>query len=83
VTIYNVATPDYGVEVGLAWFVPAILLAAGYFFYTYRSFRVRSAFDQEASSYGRNRKHPEKALVGYQAQLIVSPARLRIISASR
>jgi len=28
----------YGVEVGLTWFVPGILLAAAYFFYTYRSF---------------------------------------------
>ena len=37
-TIYNAATPDYGVEVGLTWFVPGILLAAAYFFYTYRSF---------------------------------------------
>ena len=36
--IYNVATPDYGVEVGLMWFVPGILLAAAYYFYTHRSF---------------------------------------------
>ena len=37
-TIYNAATPDYGVEVGRTWLVPGILLAAAYFFYTYRSF---------------------------------------------
>jgi hypothetical protein len=37
-TIYNAATPDYGVELGLTWFVPRILLAAAYFFYTHRSF---------------------------------------------
>jgi cytochrome bd-type quinol oxidase subunit 2 len=36
--IYNAATPDYGVEVGLTWFVPGILLAAAYFFSVYRSF---------------------------------------------
>jgi cytochrome bd-type quinol oxidase subunit 2 len=36
-TIYNAAAPRYGLEVGLMWFVPGILLAAGYFFYTYRS----------------------------------------------
>lgn len=38
-TIYNAATPDYGVEKrGRTWLVPGILLAAAYFFYTYRSF---------------------------------------------
>lgn len=37
-TIYNAATPDYGVEVGRTWLLPGILLAAAYFFYTYRSF---------------------------------------------
>ena len=36
--IYNAATPDYGVEVGLTWFVPGILLAAAYFSSVYRSF---------------------------------------------
>ena len=36
--IYNVATPDYGVEVGLMWFVPGILLAAAYLFSIDRSF---------------------------------------------
>ncbi len=37
-TIYNAAAPSYGLEVGMMWFVPGILLAAGYFYYTYRSF---------------------------------------------
>jgi len=37
-TVYNAAAPHYGLMVGLAWFIPGIVLAAGYFFYTYRSF---------------------------------------------
>jgi cytochrome d ubiquinol oxidase subunit II len=37
-TIYTAAAPHYGLVVGLIWFIPGILLAAGYFFYTYRSF---------------------------------------------
>jgi cytochrome d ubiquinol oxidase subunit II len=37
-TIHNAAAPVYGLEVGLVWFIPGIILAAGYFTYTYRSF---------------------------------------------
>ena len=37
-TIYNAAAPKYGLQVGLVWFIPGMLLTAGYFIYTYRSF---------------------------------------------
>jgi len=37
-TIQNTAAAPYGLEVGLIWFVPGILLAVCYFVYTYRSF---------------------------------------------
>jgi len=37
-TIYSTAASEYGLRVGLAWFIPGMLLAAGYFVYTYRSF---------------------------------------------
>jgi cytochrome bd ubiquinol oxidase subunit II len=37
-TVHNSATAAYGLQVGLAWFVPGILLAAGYFVFVYRSF---------------------------------------------
>jgi cytochrome d ubiquinol oxidase subunit II len=37
-TIQNTAAAPYGLEVGLIWFVPGILLAALYFVYVYRSF---------------------------------------------
>ena len=43
-TIHNSATAAYGLQVGLAWFVPGILLAAGYFVFVYWNFsgKVRS-----------------------------------------
>ncbi len=37
-TVHNAAAPPYGLEVGLIWFIPGIVLAVGYFVYTYRSF---------------------------------------------
>ncbi|MFZ0426944.1 MAG: cytochrome d ubiquinol oxidase subunit II [Acidobacteriota bacterium] len=37
-TVYNVATSDYGMMVGLAWWIPGIILVATYFVYTYRRF---------------------------------------------
>jgi cytochrome bd ubiquinol oxidase subunit II len=37
-TVANSAAAPYGLRVGLYWFIPGILLTAGYFVYTYRSF---------------------------------------------
>jgi cytochrome d ubiquinol oxidase subunit II len=37
-TIVNAAAPRYGLEIGLIWFIPGMLLAIAYFSYTYRSF---------------------------------------------
>ncbi|HZT28538.1 MAG TPA: cytochrome d ubiquinol oxidase subunit II [Bryobacteraceae bacterium] len=37
-TVYNAAAGEYGLQVGLAWFIPGVILAAAYFTYTYRSF---------------------------------------------
>ncbi len=37
-TVQNAAAPAYGLEIGLVWFIPGILLAIGYFTYTYKSF---------------------------------------------
>jgi cytochrome d ubiquinol oxidase subunit II len=44
-TVSNTAAPLYGLKVGLVWFIPGMLLATGYFVYTYRSFsgKVKSA----------------------------------------
>ena len=38
-TIYNASAAPYGLSIGLRWFIPGIILAAGYFFYVYREFR--------------------------------------------
>jgi cytochrome d ubiquinol oxidase subunit II len=37
-TVYNAAAAPYGLKVGLAWFIPGMLLATGYFVYVYRHF---------------------------------------------
>src|ERR1022692_3754686 len=37
-TIHNTAAARYGLEVGLIWFIPGMLLTSAYFIYTYRSF---------------------------------------------
>ena len=37
-TVYNTAAAHYGLGVGLGWFIPGIILAAGYFFFVYRHF---------------------------------------------
>jgi cytochrome d ubiquinol oxidase subunit II len=37
-TVFTAGAPLYSLQVGLVWFIPGMLLAAGYFTYTYRSF---------------------------------------------
>jgi cytochrome d ubiquinol oxidase subunit II len=37
-TIYNASAAPYGLSTGLKWFIPGMILAAGYFFYIYRHF---------------------------------------------
>ncbi len=37
-TIQNAAAPEYGLRVGLMWFIPGILLALGYNVFLYRKF---------------------------------------------
>ena len=37
-TVYNVATSEYGMKVGLFWWIPGIILVTAYFVYTYRRF---------------------------------------------
>lgn len=39
ITIFNAAAQDYGLSVGLVWWIVGILLAMGYFVYVYRAFR--------------------------------------------
>ena len=37
-TVSNTAAAPYGLAIGLVWFIPGMLLATGYFIYTYRNF---------------------------------------------
>jgi cytochrome d ubiquinol oxidase subunit II len=46
-TIYNSSAPHYGLNIGLRWFIPGMILAAGYFFFVYRHF---SGTDRERRS---------------------------------
>src|ERR1035438_7403327 len=44
-TVHNSAAPLYGLEVGLMWFIPGMILACGYFVYTYRRFSGKVKLD--------------------------------------
>jgi cytochrome bd-type quinol oxidase subunit 2 len=44
-TVHNSAAPLYGLQIGLIWFIPGMLLACGYFVYTYRSFSGKVKLD--------------------------------------
>jgi len=46
-TVFNVAAPEYGLKVGLAWFIPGMILVAAYFFYVYRRFAGKVRLDEE------------------------------------
>jgi cytochrome d ubiquinol oxidase subunit II len=46
-TVYNAAAAPYGLKVGLAWFIPGMLLTTGYFVYTYRSFAGKVVVEEE------------------------------------
>jgi cytochrome d ubiquinol oxidase subunit II len=37
-TIHNASAPEYGLRIGLMWFIPGALLASAYFFFLYRMF---------------------------------------------
>lgn len=45
VTAYNAATGHHGLMVGLTWWIPALLLAIGYFTYLFRSFAGKVGAD--------------------------------------
>ncbi|HTP33381.1 MAG TPA: cytochrome d ubiquinol oxidase subunit II [Candidatus Acidoferrales bacterium] len=47
-TVRNASTAAYGLRVGIYWFVPGILLATGYFIYTYRSLSRKVSGGEES-----------------------------------
>ena len=44
-TVHNAAAAPYGLKVGLAWFIPGMLLTTAYFVYTYRNFAGKVPLD--------------------------------------
>lgn len=46
-TIYNTATSAYGMAVGLAWFIPGMLIVLGYVVFTYRHFAGKVKLEEE------------------------------------
>src|SRR6266852_4984669 len=46
-TVYNSAAPPHSLEVGLAWFIPALMLAIVYLFVAYRSFAGKVTVEEE------------------------------------
>ena len=51
-TIANAKAGAYGLKIGLVWWVIGMILAAGYFFYVYRTFAGKVGTDGESSGYG-------------------------------
>jgi cytochrome d ubiquinol oxidase subunit II len=51
-TIKSAKAADYGLKIGLAWWILGILLAAGYFTYVYRSFAGKVVVGKDSHGYG-------------------------------
>jgi len=49
-TIANASAAPYGLHIGLAWFIPGMILAASYFVYSYRSFAGKVRLDEQPHS---------------------------------
>jgi cytochrome d ubiquinol oxidase subunit II len=46
-TVSNAAAAPYGLRIGLAWWIPGVALAAGYFVFTYRRFAGKVRLHEE------------------------------------
>jgi len=46
-TIHNAAAGSYGLHIGLAWWIPGMLLAGGYAIFTYRRFSGKLRLDEQ------------------------------------
>jgi cytochrome d ubiquinol oxidase subunit II len=50
-TIYNAKAGDYGLHVGLVWWIIGMMLATGYFVYVYRHFAGKVKIESEDEGY--------------------------------
>jgi cytochrome d ubiquinol oxidase subunit II len=46
-TLYEAAAPVYGLKIGLAWWIPGMLLVTAYFVFTYRHFAGKVRIEEE------------------------------------
>lgn len=51
-TVTSAKAGDYGLKVGLAWWILGIILAMGYFTYVYRSFAGKVVIEKDSHGYG-------------------------------
>ena len=51
-TVTSTKAADYGLKIGLAWWILGIILAAGYFTYVYRSFAGKVVIEKDSHGYG-------------------------------
>jgi cytochrome d ubiquinol oxidase subunit II len=51
-TVATAKAADYGLKIGLAWWMLGILLATGYFIYVYRSFSGKVVVEKDSHGYG-------------------------------
>jgi cytochrome d ubiquinol oxidase subunit II len=51
-TVKTAKAGNYGLKIGLIWWVLGMALAAGYFFHVYRSFAGKVAADKDSHGYG-------------------------------
>jgi cytochrome d ubiquinol oxidase subunit II len=50
--VYNASVGGTGLRIGLIWWLPALLLAVGYFTYLFRSFRGKVTLEADEHGYG-------------------------------
>ena len=46
-TVHNAKAADYGLRIGLVWWIPGMALATGYFVYVYRKFSAKVTLSEE------------------------------------
>jgi cytochrome bd ubiquinol oxidase subunit II len=51
-TVATAKAGEYGLKIGLAWWILGIILAAGYFIYVYRSFAGKVVVEKDSHGYG-------------------------------
>jgi len=51
-TVRTAKAGDYGLKIGLIWWIVGMILAAGYSTYVYRSFAGKVTVDKDSHGYG-------------------------------